>query len=211
MKKIFFTPHTAVQDVREFSSSSIDYYLIYILFFRHHQYIARSLKKEYPDMDEDKIFDITKMINILCIIKSTLALYGDIGVVQSTVPSNFSLYDFEHLCKGPDILQNLLYHIVGGANQLFPSNSSNIPIEFNLMYKWHQLIPETIPIIKFKENKKVNNENKEIQLEQQLMTNITNNTFTYEEEEKEEEEIEEKKEEKKKKKKKKKECHIIHG
>jgi len=142
-KKYFITPLTAIDNVKIFRKNSPDYYMIYILFFRHHQYIARSLKHEYPVLDEHTIFDMTRLINILTMIKCTLALYGDIGVVQSTVPSNFSIYDFEHLLKW------WVFRLIGPINQLFPSNASTIPIEFNILYRWHQLIPDSIPLIKY--------------------------------------------------------------
>ena len=119
------------------------FYMIHILFFRSHQKIARSLKQQYPEYDDEKIYNHCKMINILIMIKSTLGLYGDVGLVQSSVPSTFTVNDLEGLMKSH------FYRLFGPVNKLFPSQHSNIPIEFNILYRWHQFIPPQIQITDF--------------------------------------------------------------
>eukprot|EP01084_Bolivina_argentea_P282887 484349_1 len=128
---------TAIPSVGE---TSIGYYAIYLIWFRQHQYIANSLHKEYPLFDDERLYQTTKLINILLLIKSTLYLYGDIGVVQTNVPSEFEITDLENL------MQSLLCKLLAPNNKLFPQNSRNIFIEFNFLYRWHQLIPPQIEL-----------------------------------------------------------------
>ena len=132
--------------------NDIDFHAIYVIFFRHHQFIARSLKKQYPDFDDEKLFQITKLINTICFIKCTLGLFGDVGVIQSTVPSEFQVKNLEN------IYNSWKYRIFGPIDKLFPSNAYNIPIEFNIFYKWHQLIPPKIDMMIYEDDIKRNSE-----------------------------------------------------
>ena len=133
-----------------------DFFCIQLIFWRHHQYIARQLKLAYPDFEDEKIFQIAKMCNILTCIQVTLALYGYMGIVQSNVSAYFDFYDFEN------VYNNIVYKLIG-PKTLFPCASSNVYIELNFMYRWHQLIPPVIKIRQFEkdENDEKNDENKD--------------------------------------------------
>ena len=92
------------------------------------------MSKKYKNFDDERLFQTARLINTICIIKSTLALYGDIGVVQSTVPSHFTLPYFDR------IFSSFAYKIFGPINSIYPENANNIPIELNIFYRWHQLV-----------------------------------------------------------------------
>jgi len=118
-----------------------DFFCIQILFFRHHQYIARSLKQAYPDFDDERLFQTAKLCNILTCIRCTLALYGEMGLVQTNLSAKFDVTDMEN------IYNTWMYRMFGPTRQVFPQNSANVFVEFNIMYRWHQLIPPQIEFV----------------------------------------------------------------
>ena len=132
-----------------------DFFCIQLIFWRHHQFMARQLKLAYPSFEDERIFQICKMCNILTCIQITLGLYGYMGIVQSNVSAHFDYYDFENLYN------NIVYTLLGPSKKLFPSNSQNVYIELNFMYRWHQLVPPTIKIDEYKKS----NNNKRNQVE----------------------------------------------
>ena len=134
--KIFLSPWIKVPGVQ-----GIDFFCIQLLFWRHHQWIARQLKKYYPTFDDERLYQITKMCNIVTCMQITLSLYGIMGIVQSNVSHKFDYYDFENLYN------SVPYKFSGPSSELFPCNSTNVYIEFNFMYRWHQLIPPIINIL----------------------------------------------------------------
>ena len=49
------------------------------------------------ESDNEKIYQTTKLCNILTCTQITLRLYGIMGIVQSNISAKFDYYDFENL------------------------------------------------------------------------------------------------------------------
>jgi prostaglandin-endoperoxide synthase 2 len=102
-------------------SSTILYSAFNTLFLREHNRIARVLRVANRDWDDNRLFEIARLINIRRLLEIVMGDY--IG----------------HLTGGLSV--SLLKGLgQEGANWY---RTNRISIEFNLLYRWHALIPET--------------------------------------------------------------------
>ena len=106
----------------ERGNSTIGYTSISTIFLREHNRLCDILRKRYPCWDDDRLFQTARMINIACALKVIIEDYinapaGDLG--------KFKL-------------------VPGFADKQRWYRSNRISIEFNLLYRWHGLVPDSI-------------------------------------------------------------------
>ena len=100
---------------------NVGFIALNVLFLREHNRIARRLDDEYPDWDSDRVFETTRYILTVVLLKIIVEEY-----INHISPALFRL-------------------------RLVPGNFPNEPwfrpnrvaIEFNLLYRWHCLVPST--------------------------------------------------------------------
>ena len=92
------------------------------VFFREHNRLCGALEAANPGWDDDRVFDTARNINIVLLIK----------IVVEEYINHISPYWFRLLADPT-------------PSYTAKWNRENwIPVEFNLLYRWHSLIPETI-------------------------------------------------------------------
>ncbi|RBO53794.1 heme peroxidase [Rhodovulum sp. BSW8] len=90
-----------------------------ILFLREHNRLAGLIEEANPDWDDERVFQTARNVNICLLIK----------IVVEEYINHISPYHFQ-LTADPSACWNK------------PWNKPNwIPIEFNLLYRWHSLTP----------------------------------------------------------------------
>lgn len=106
----------------EHGNSTLGNTLMNTIFLREHNRLARLLHAKYSDeWDDDRIFETARNINIVTILKI---------VVQDYVP-HIAQFDFP------------LMVVPGVAEEKNWYRTNWISVEFNLLYRWHGLIPDT--------------------------------------------------------------------
>ncbi len=106
----------------EHGNSTLGNTLMNTIFLREHNRLARLLEAKYADeWHEDRIFETARNINIVTILKI---------VVQDYVP-HIAQFDFPLMVEP------------GMAEKKDWYRANWISIEFNLLYRWHGLIPDT--------------------------------------------------------------------
>ena len=95
-----------------------------ILFLREHNRLARILATAYPTWDDERVFQTARNINIVLLIK----------IVVEEYINHISPYHFQ-LAADPSVSWRTLW------------NRPNwMPIEFNLLYRWHSMTPDRFVI-----------------------------------------------------------------
>ncbi|CAN5869785.1 hypothetical protein BH23ACT12_BH23ACT12_24330 [soil metagenome] len=95
-----------------------------VLFFREHNRAARALAEKYPGWDDDRLFETARNVLIVLLVKVVVEEY------------------INHITP---------YHFLFRAN---PASFKNPPwyrpnwmsVEFNLVYRWHPLVPDSYRI-----------------------------------------------------------------
>ncbi|MGK8557072.1 peroxidase family protein [Nocardia gipuzkoensis] len=106
----------------EHGNSTIGQTMLNTVFFREHNRIARILEQEYPKWDNDRLFDTTRNIMIVILLKLVIEQY-----IRHIAPFDFPIETVPFLAEGERW------------------NRSNwCAIEFNLLYRWHSLVPNSI-------------------------------------------------------------------
>lgn len=106
----------------EHGNSTIGQTAMNVVFFREHNRIARVLEQEYPEWDDARLFDTTRNVMIVLTLKLVVEQY-----IRHIAPFDFPL-------------ETVPFHADGGR-----WNRSNwCAVEFNLLYRWHSLAPDTI-------------------------------------------------------------------
>ena len=108
----------------ERGNTTIGYTSISTIFLREHNRLCDILATKHHDWNDDRLFQTARMINIACALKVIIedyinALAGDLG--------KFKL-------------------VPGFADTQRWYRSNRISIEFNLLYRWHGLVPDTIKL-----------------------------------------------------------------
>ena len=108
----------------ERGNSTIGYTSVSTIFLREHNRLCDELKKAHGNWDDDRLFETARIINIACLLKVVIedyinALAGELG--------KFRL-------------------IPGFADKQRWYRTNRISIEFNLLYRWHGLVPDKIKI-----------------------------------------------------------------
>ena len=106
----------------ERGNSTIGYTSVSTIFLREHNRLCGELKKAHKSWDDDRLFQTARMINLACALKVVIedyinALAGELGTFQ-LVP--------------------------GFADKQRWYRTNRISIEFNLLYRWHGLVPDKI-------------------------------------------------------------------
>jgi len=95
-----------------------------VLFLREHNRIARLLDQEYPEWDSDRIFATTRNILIAVLIKIVVEEY-----INHINPSPFRFR------LAPESFTKERWY-----------RTNWMAIEFNLLYRWHSLVPSTFEL-----------------------------------------------------------------
>lgn len=96
--------------------------MVNTLFIREHNRLARILVSNNAGWSDDRVFETARLINIALLIKIVVAEYIN----------HISPYHFQLLGDGT---------VAAQANWNRPNW---IPVEFNVLYRWHSLVPETL-------------------------------------------------------------------
>lgn len=105
----------------ERGNSTILYTAISTVFVREHNRICAVLQKHYSDWDDDRLFETARNVNIAILLRLIVEEY------------------INHLADLP---------IKFFVDRSFPERrrwyrTNRISIEFNLLYRWHSLVPDT--------------------------------------------------------------------
>jgi prostaglandin-endoperoxide synthase 2 len=101
----------------------VGFVMMSVLFLREHNRIARQLKREY-DWDDERLFQTARNILIVVLIKIVVEEY-----INHISDSRF------RFLADPRLLRNARWY-----------RPNWMAIEFNLLYRWHSLVPSTFPI-----------------------------------------------------------------
>ena len=95
-----------------------------VLFLREHNRIARLLEQEYPDWDDERLFQTTRNILTVILIKIVVEEY-----INHISPFHLKLL------ADPTGFRNPRWY-----------RQNWMAIEFNLLYRWHSLVPSSFRI-----------------------------------------------------------------
>ncbi|NQW01238.1 MAG: hypothetical protein HQ483_16150 [Rhodospirillales bacterium] len=107
----------------ERGNSSIGYVAISTLFLREHNAICDALNKAHPEWDDERMFQTARMINTVILMKLVVVDY-----INHIAGSN--TFEFDPMF----------------AEQETWYRTPWIALEFDLLYRWHGMIPDTITI-----------------------------------------------------------------
>ncbi|MCA2176323.1 heme peroxidase [Nonomuraea glycinis] len=101
--------------------------MLTVLFLREHNRVARLLARHYPGWDDERLFQTTRNILIVLLIKLVVEEY-----INHITPYHFRF-----------TLDRQLSAMLTGA----PWHRQNwASVEFNLVYRWHSLIPSRLSV-----------------------------------------------------------------
>ncbi len=108
----------------ERGNSTILYTAISSIFLREHNRLCGALADKHPGWDDDRLFQTARNINIVLLLKLTINEY------------------INHLAGAP-----LKLSLQRGFAERTPWYRTNrIAIEFDLLYRWHSLVPDAIEV-----------------------------------------------------------------
>ena len=108
----------------ERGNSTIVYTAISSIFVREHNRLCGVLAASHPDWDDDRLFETARNINIVLLLKLTVNEY------------------INHLAGAPFKLSLDR----GFAETKTWYRTNRIAIEFDLLYRWHSLVPDSITV-----------------------------------------------------------------
>src|SRR6188768_3086268 len=106
----------------EHGNSTIGNTILNTLFVREHNRVAGVLESEYPDWDDDRLFETTRLIMIVLELKLVVEEY-----IRHIGPFDFAIEAVPFI-----------------ADEERWNRPNQIAIEFNLLYRWHMLVPDHI-------------------------------------------------------------------
>ncbi|MDQ1484101.1 MAG: prostaglandin-endoperoxide synthase 2, partial [Actinomycetota bacterium] len=106
----------------EHGNATIGSTILNTLFLREHNRIAALLGSEYPHWDDDRLFETTRNIMIVLELKLVVEEY-----IRHIGPFDFAIEAVPFI-----------------ADEERWNRPNWIAIEFNLLYRWHSLVPEVI-------------------------------------------------------------------
>ena len=106
----------------EHGNSTIGNTILNVLFLREHNRIAGLLKSEQADWDDDRLFETTRNIMIVLLLKLVVEEY-----IRHIGPFDFAIEAVPLI-----------------ADEERWNRPNWIAIEFNLLYRWHSLVPDAI-------------------------------------------------------------------
>ena len=105
-------------------NSHIGYSMVNVLFLREHNRIARALAKAYPEWRDDRLFETARNILTVVLIKLTIEEY-----INHIAPYHFKF----------------TFDPTGFYGQRW-YQPNRVAAEFNLLYRWHSLIPDSLRV-----------------------------------------------------------------
>ena len=108
----------------ERGNSTVIYAAISSIFVREHNRLCGVLAREHPAWDDDRLFQTARNINIVLLLKLTIGEY-----INHLAGSPFKL----SLDPGP-------------AEDKRWYRTNRIAIEFDLLYRWHSLVPNALEV-----------------------------------------------------------------
>lgn len=106
------------------ANSQVGYTMLNVLFLREHNRIAGLLADDHPDWDDERLFETTRNILIVLLIK----------IVVSEYINHITPYHFKFFLDASAFPNERWYR------------PNWMAIEFNLLYRWHSLIPSLLSI-----------------------------------------------------------------
>ncbi|GAB4392755.1 MAG: hypothetical protein Tsb0032_09540 [Kiloniellaceae bacterium] len=106
----------------EHGNSTFGNTLMNTIFLREHNRIAGELQKAHPDWDDERLFQTTRNVCIVILLRIVIGDY-----IVHIAPADFQLMV-----------------IPGMAEQERWYRTNWIAVEFALLYRWHDLIPSTV-------------------------------------------------------------------
>lgn len=107
----------------ERGNSSVGYVALSTIFMREHNRLCDALAADHPGWDDERLFQTARMINIAQLLKI---------VVE-------------------DYINHIAGHRLFHLDNSFPEKeawyrSNHLALEFDLLYRWHSLVPDTITL-----------------------------------------------------------------
>ncbi|HEY0467272.1 MAG TPA: peroxidase family protein, partial [Polyangiaceae bacterium] len=104
-------------------NSSVGYVAVNTLFMREHNRLCRELSREYPSLESDQVFQTARNINIVILLKLLLSDYINhiLGVQLFLLEPKF-------------------------ADRRSWYRQNWISLEFDLLYRWHGLVPNELTL-----------------------------------------------------------------
>jgi len=109
----------------EHGNSTIGNTIMNVLFLREHNRIAALLESEYQQWDDERLFQTTRNIMITLLLKLVVEDY-----IQHIGPFDFPLEAVPFI-----------------ADEERWNRPNQIAIEFNLLYRWHPLVPDWVDAV----------------------------------------------------------------
>ncbi|MDN0075068.1 peroxidase family protein [Crenobacter sp. SG2303] len=107
----------------ERGNSSIGYVTISTLFLREHNRLAKELERQNPSWGDERLFQTARMINIAMLIRIVVEDY--IGHIAGT-----KLFVFDNTYAEDQTWYRMNW----------------ISLEFDILYRWHGLVPDTVDV-----------------------------------------------------------------
>ncbi len=104
----------------EHSNATIGNALLNVIFLRQHNLVAREISKKHTDWDDEQVFQTARNVMIVLLLKIVISDY-----VRHISPLNLPLEFQPHFAEKFDWYR-----------------TNRISIEFNLLYRWHSLVPD---------------------------------------------------------------------
>jgi prostaglandin-endoperoxide synthase 2 len=106
----------------EHGNSTIGNTVMNVVFLREHNRVARLLEAHHPDWDDDRLFETARNVCIALLVKLVVEEY-----IKHIGPFDFPVEAVPFIAEGERW------------------NRSNwIAVEFNLLYRWHMLVPDAV-------------------------------------------------------------------
>ncbi|SEG93309.1 prostaglandin-endoperoxide synthase 2 [Thermomonospora echinospora] len=105
-------------------NSQVGYSMMNVLFLREHNRVARLLARDHPEWDDDRIFETARDILIVMLIRIVVEDY-----IRHIAPYHFKFF------LDPSAFPNERWY-----------RQNWMAIEFNLLYRWHSLVPSTLQV-----------------------------------------------------------------
>lgn len=109
----------------EHGNSTIGNSLFNTLFLRHHNYVARKISATDENYSDDEVFEKSRNVMIVLLLKIVVSDY-----VRHISPLNLPFIVPPKVAKGQNWYRK-----------------NRIHFEFNLLYRWHSLIPDVFPFL----------------------------------------------------------------
>ncbi len=106
----------------EHGNSTIGNTILNTLFLREHNRVAGVLAEDHPGWDDDRLFETTRMVMIVLLLKLVVEEY-----IRHIGPFDFPIEAVPFI-----------------ADEERWNRPNWIAVEFNLLYRWHMLVPDAI-------------------------------------------------------------------